>query len=149
EVTTLEWDDDHNVTKLTENNGAASTWTYDAKTGYPTEIKDAEAVRNGWPGTVLTYQRQLNGYVADLTEKTSPEGRKWTFGYEPDGDVAWVVDPIGNTTPTADDYKTTYTYDAWGQMLTATDANGNGTTNSNFDPNGYPQTITDADNKQT
>lgn len=43
-----------------------STWTYDAKTGYPTEIKDAEAVKNGTPGTVLTYQRQLNGYVADL-----------------------------------------------------------------------------------
>ncbi|MEU5726133.1 RHS repeat-associated core domain-containing protein, partial [Micromonospora sp. NPDC047738] len=149
EVTKLEWDDDHNVTKLTENNGAASTWTYDQKTGYPTEIKDAEAVKNGWPGTVLGYQRQLNGYVADLTEKTSPEGRKWTFGYEADGDLAWVVDPLGSTTPDPEDYKTSYTYDAWGQMLTAKDANGNVTTNSNFDPNGYPQTITDADTKQT
>ncbi|MFE9207587.1 RHS repeat-associated core domain-containing protein, partial [Micromonospora sp. NPDC007230] len=149
EVTKLEWDDDHNVTKLTENNGAASTWTYDQKTGYPTEIKDAEAVKNSSPGTVLTYQRQLNGYVADLTEKTSPEGRKWTFDYEADGDLSWVVDPLGSTTPDPEDYKTSYTYDAWGQMLTAKDANGNVTTNSNFDPNGYPQTITDADTKQT
>ncbi|OKI58008.1 hypothetical protein A6A27_07155 [Micromonospora sp. CB01531] len=149
EVTKLEWDNDHNVIKLTENNGAAATWAYDQKTGYPTEVKDAEAVRNGWPGTVLGYQRQLNGYVADLTEKTSPEGRKWTFGYEPDGDLSWVVDPIGNTTPATDDYKTSYTYDAWGQMLTATDANGNSTTYDKFDANGYPQTIIDADTKQT
>ncbi|MEV6815589.1 RHS repeat-associated core domain-containing protein, partial [Micromonospora sp. NPDC051296] len=94
-------------------------------------------------------QRQLNGYVADLIEKTSPEGRKHTFGYEDDGDLAWVVDPIGNTTPDPEDYKTSYTYDAWGQLLTATDANGNVTTNSQFDKNGYPQTITDALGKAT
>ncbi|MFC0032530.1 DNRLRE domain-containing protein [Micromonospora chaiyaphumensis] len=149
QVTKLGWDNDHNVTTLTEDNGAVSTWDYDTKTGYPTEIKDAEAVKNGWPGTTLTYQYQLNGYVADLVSKTSPKGRKWTFGYEADGDLSWVVDPIGNTTSDPDDYKTTYTYDAWGQMLTATDANGNGTSYDRFDPNGYPQTISDANQKQT
>ncbi|MBQ0894377.1 hypothetical protein KBX37_14940 [Micromonospora sp. U56] len=149
QVTKLSWDDDHNVTRFEEANGAVSTWTYDQKTGYPTETKDAEAVKNGTPGTVLTYQRQLNGYVADLTEKTSPEGRKHTFGYETDGDLAWLVDPMGNTTADPDDYKTSYTYDAWGQMLTAKDANGNATTNSSFDPNGYPQTMTDALTKST
>ncbi|MEV6816248.1 RHS repeat-associated core domain-containing protein, partial [Micromonospora sp. NPDC051296] len=94
-------------------------------------------------------QRQLNGYVADLIEKTSPEGRKHTFGYEDDGDLAWVVDPIGNTTPDPDDYKTSYTYDAWGQLLTATDANGNTTVNDLFDANGYPQKIIDAKTKAT
>ncbi|MET8232186.1 DNRLRE domain-containing protein [Micromonospora sp. NPDC005298] len=149
QLTKLEWDGDHNVTKLTEDNQAVSTWAYDAKTGYPTEIRDAEAVKNGTAGTVLTYQRQLNGYVADLTEKTSPEGRKWTFGYEPDGDLSWVADPIGNTTTDPDDYKTAYTYDAWGQMLTAIDAKGYSTVYNGFDSNGYPQTITDADQKQT
>ncbi|WP_405104077.1 DNRLRE domain-containing protein [Micromonospora sp. NBC_01412] len=149
EVTKLGWDSDHNVERLEEANGAVSTWAYDQKTGYPTEIKDAETVRNSWPGTALTYQRQLNGHIADLTEKTSTQGRKWTFGYEPDGDLSWVIDPVGNTTPAADDYKTSYTYDEWGQLLTATDANGNTTTNSDFDPNGYPNTITDAENSQT
>ena len=69
ETTALQWDDDHNVIRLEEDNGAVSTWVYDQKTGYPTETKDPEAVKNGTPGTVLTYQRQLNGYVADLTEK--------------------------------------------------------------------------------
>ncbi|MGK5441503.1 DNRLRE domain-containing protein [Micromonospora sp. URMC 105] len=149
ETTKLGWDDDHNVTRIEEANGAVSTWTYDAKTGYPTEIKDAEAVKNGTSGTVLAYQRQLNGYVADLTEKTSPEERKHTFGYEADGDLAWVVDPMGNTTADPEDYKTSYTYDAWGQQLTAKDANDNVTTNSSFDANGYPQTITDAETRAT
>ncbi|SCG67212.1 RHS repeat-associated core domain-containing protein [Micromonospora siamensis] len=147
--TKLGWDDDHNVIRLEETNGAVSTWTFDQKTGYPTEIKDAEAVKNGTSGTVLAYQRQLNGYVADLAEKTSPEGRKWTFGYETDGDLSWVVDPMGNTTADPDDYKTSYTYDAWGQQLTAKDANDNVTTNSSFDPNGYPQITTDAENRAT
>ncbi|MEV4465897.1 DNRLRE domain-containing protein [Micromonospora echinofusca] len=149
QTTKLGWDDDHNVIRLEKANQAVSTWAYDAKTGYPTEIRDAEAVRNGTPGTVLTYQRQLNGYVAELTGKTSPEGRKHTFGYEADGDLAWVVDPMGNTTTDPEDYKTSYTYDAWGQMLTATDANGNVTVNSNFDPSGSPRTIVDAKNKST
>ncbi|MCW3840636.1 DNRLRE domain-containing protein, partial [Micromonospora yasonensis] len=144
EVTKTGWDDDHNVIRLEEANGAVSTWAYDPKTGYPTEIKNAEAVKNGWPGTVLTYQRQLNGYVADLTEKTSPEGRKWTFTYTGEGDVATVTDPLGNTTATAGDYTSINTYDEWGQLLTAKDANGNVTTYSNYDPSGYPQTITDA-----
>ncbi|MBQ0901308.1 DNRLRE domain-containing protein [Micromonospora sp. U21] len=149
ETTKVEWDDDHNVKRFEENNGAVSTWQYDAKTGYPTLIKDAEAVKNGTSGTVLAYQHQLNGYVADLTEKTSPEGRKWTFGHETDGDLSWVVDPMGSTTSDPDDYKTSYTYDAWGQLLTATDAGKNTTVNSRFDLNGYPQTITDADSRAT
>lgn len=149
QTTKLGWDDDHNVIRLEEANGAVSTWAFDQKTGYPTEIKDAEAVRNGWPGTVLTYQYQLGGYVADLVSKTSPEGRKWTFGYEPDGDLSWVVDPVGNTTTDPDDYKTSYTYDAWGQLLTATDANGNTTRYDLFHPSGYPQAIIDAKQKQT
>ncbi|WP_446210444.1 golvesin C-terminal-like domain-containing protein [Micromonospora sp. IBSANI012] len=147
--TTLGWDDDHNVTTLIEDNGATSTWVYDAKTGYPTLIKDAEAVANGTPGTELKYQFQLNGYVADLVEKLSPERRKWTFGYENDGDLSWVVDPKGNTTSDPEDYKTSYTYDAFGQMLTATDANGNTTKNDLFDANGYPQKIIDAKTKET
>ncbi|GAA1874239.1 golvesin C-terminal-like domain-containing protein [Asanoa iriomotensis] len=149
ETTALQWDDDHNVIRLEEDNGAVSTWVYDQKTGYPTETRDAEAVRNGTPGTVLTYQRQLNGYVADLTTKVSPEGRTYTFGYETDGDLAWTVDPIGNTTTDPDDYKTSYTYDAFGQMLTATDANGNVTKNDLFDANGYPRKIIDAKTKKT
>ncbi|MCW3841999.1 DNRLRE domain-containing protein [Micromonospora yasonensis] len=144
EITKLEWDDDHNVNKLIENNTAAWSWTFDAKTGYPTEIKDAEAVKNGTNGTVLTYDGQLNGYVADLASRTSPQGRKWTFGHTATGDVQWVVDPVGNTTEDTEDYKTLYSYDAYGQLASVTDANGHVTLSSDYDANGLPKAVTDA-----
>ena len=149
ETTKLGWDTDHNAIRLEEANGAVSSWTYDPKTGYPTELKDAEANRNGTAGTVLTYQTQLNGYVADLATKTSPEGRKWTFGHTLEGDLASVTDPLGNTTTDPNDYTTSYTYDTYGQLLTAKDANGHTTTYGNYDPNGYPQTVTDPLNHAT
>ncbi|BBH66146.1 hypothetical protein ACTI_28310 [Actinoplanes sp. OR16] len=136
ETTKLTWDDQHNVVRLEEANGAASAWSYDPRTGYPTETKDALAVKNGYPGTILTYHTQLGGYVADLATKTSPEGRKWSFTYTAEGDIATVADPVGATT--------TSTYDGWGRLLTSTDANGNVTTYGDYDPSGYPRTITDA-----
>jgi RHS repeat-associated protein len=149
QTTRLAWDADNNVTRLEEANGAFSTWAYDPRTGYPTEIKDAEANANNTPGTTLTYQTQLDGHIADLIAKRSPEGRTSSFGYTLEGDLATVTDPLGTSTPTAGDDTTTYTYDTSGQLLTATDANGHASTNSNFDPNGYPQTITNALGKAT
>ena len=143
ETTKLGWDTDHNVIRLEEANGAVSTWVYDPKTGYPTEIKDAEQTRNGWPGTTLAYQSGLNGHWADLIAKQSSEGRRWTFGYDLEGNLTTVTDPLGTSTPAAGDYTTTNTYDAFGQQLSTKDANGHTTTNSDFDANGYPQSITD------
>ncbi|HZM81221.1 MAG TPA: DNRLRE domain-containing protein [Candidatus Limnocylindrales bacterium] len=145
----LAWDADNNVTRLEEPNGAFASWTYDPNTGYPLTIKDAEANANNTPGTVLAYQTQLEGHVADLIEKTTPEGRKWAFSYTLEGDLASAVDPLGTASADPNDFTTTYTYDTFGQMLTARDANGNVTTNSRFDNNGYPQTITDALGKST
>ncbi|MEU8804883.1 polymorphic toxin-type HINT domain-containing protein, partial [Spirillospora sp. NPDC048819] len=154
-TTKLGWDDDNNVTRLEEPPAttgatpAVSTWAYEPNTGYPTEIKDAEAVKNGWSGTTLTYQTGLGGHIADLISKQSPEGRTSTFGYTPEGNLSSVTDPLGNATSTEGDYTTTYTYDTWGQLKTATDANGHTTTNSDFGPTGYPKAITDALDKTT
>jgi RHS repeat-associated protein len=136
EITKLTWDGDHNVKELTEANNAVSTWEYDPKTGYPLTIKDAEAVKNNWPGTTLDYTTSLNGYIADLAAKTSPEGRKWQFGYDARGNLTTVTDPVGATSVN--------TYDTLGQLFTAKDANGNVTTYGEYHPSGYPQTITDA-----
>ncbi|MGW4799070.1 golvesin C-terminal-like domain-containing protein, partial [Nonomuraea sp. NPDC004297] len=144
ETTRLEWDPDHNVTKLTEANQAYATWTFDQKTGYPLEMKDAEANKNGTNPTTLAYQSFLNGYVADLTDKTSPEGRKWKFGYDAKGNLKTVTDPLGVETAAADDYTTTYDYDPLGQLTKSTDANQNATAFGDYDPSGYPRTITDA-----
>jgi RHS repeat-associated protein len=149
QTTKLAWDDDNNVTRLEEANTAVSTWTYDAKTGYPTGMKDAEANRNGWAGTVLSYQTGLAGNIADLTGMRSPESRLWTFSYTSEGDLASVTDPVGNATATSGDYTTLYTYDTWGQLLSVRDANGHTTRYGEFHPSGYPKIITDALNRAT
>ncbi|MCF6526090.1 DNRLRE domain-containing protein [Streptomyces sp. JJ36] len=144
ETTKLSWDAENNVTRLEEANGAVTTYAYDPKTGYPTETKDAEANANGTAGTTLTYATSLNGHVADLWQKTSPEGRTWQFGYDSYGNLTSVTDPKGVATTTTGDYTTTYAYDSHGRLTEATDAGGNTTTHSDFGPTGYPKTITDA-----
>ncbi|MGI5289165.1 DNRLRE domain-containing protein [Nonomuraea polychroma] len=144
ETTNLDWDADHNVERLTEDNGATTTWLYDQKTGYPLEIKDAEANNNVTNPTTLDYQYGLNGYVADLTGKTSPKGHTWAFSYDANGNLKTVTDPIGVSTTAAGDYTTSYEYDPVGQLTKIIDANDNPTTFTDYHPTGYPQKITDA-----
>ncbi|MDR6227190.1 golvesin C-terminal-like domain-containing protein [Desmospora profundinema] len=145
ETTELHWDADFNVDRLKEPNGAVTTWTYDGN-GLPLTQTDAE--NNARPESernsmTMEYEYSLNGYVADLVKKTSPEGRSHTFAYDAQGNLTTVTDPKG--------YETTYTYHGKGLLHEATDANGNPTVygdpeaeNNGFDPNGYPLTITDA-----
>lgn len=144
ETTTIGWDTDHNVTSLKEANDAVSTWRYDPKTGYPLEIRDAEAVANNTAATVLGYQTGLGGYTAELTSKTSPEGRKWVFAYDTKGNLTHVTDPKGVATPEIGDYQTVYTYDQYGQLATVTDANSNVTAYTDYHPTGFPRSTTDA-----
>ncbi|MEV6868092.1 DNRLRE domain-containing protein [Streptosporangium subroseum] len=144
ETVSLEWDPDHNVTKLTEPNNAYRTWTYDQKTGFPLEIKGAQANKNGWPATTLVYDTYFNGYVADLKTKTSPEGRKWAFTYDAVGNLKTVTDPAGTATETAGDYAVKYEYDALGLVSKAIDANGQETLFADYHPAGYPEKITDS-----
>ncbi|WP_424870352.1 DNRLRE domain-containing protein [Streptomyces sp. SAI-229] len=157
QTTKMAWDADNNVTYLEEANGARTAYCYDQKTGYPLWSRDAENNKSGIPpasdcapGTYpadaqrYSYQTRADGYAADLSTKTSPEGRTWQFGYDAFGNLKTVTDPKGVSTATADDYTTTYEYDSHGQLTRATDANGNPTTNSGFGPTGYPAKITDA-----
>ncbi|MFF5919869.1 DNRLRE domain-containing protein [Streptomyces flavochromogenes] len=159
----LAWDADNNVTYTEENNGAKTAYCYDQKTGYPLWKRDAENNKAGVPpssdcapgvypanSTRYVYQTRADGYSADLFTKTSPEGRKWQFGYDTFGNLKTVTDPKGvATTSVAGDYTTTYEYDAYGQLTRATDANGNADTNSDFGPTGFPRTMTDALNKSS
>jgi RHS repeat-associated protein len=144
EATELTWDADNKVVTAKAPNGALTNWTYDPRTGVPLSIRDPEATKNGTPAGTLGYQFGLGGYTADLTAKTSPEGRRWTFAYDAKGNLTSVTDPKGTATATAGDYQTTYTYDQHGQLLVATDANDNPTTYSDYDPVGYPRATKDA-----
>jgi RHS repeat-associated protein len=162
QVAKTSWDADNNVTYLEEDNGAKTAYCYDQKTGYPLWQRDAENNKAGVPpasdcapgtfpanSTQYTYQTRADGFAADLSTKTSPEGRKWQFGYDAFGNLTTVTDPKGVATTTAGDYTTSYDYDTYGHLTKATDANGNPTMNSEFGPTGYPAVITDALNKST
>ncbi|MGW4229846.1 golvesin C-terminal-like domain-containing protein [Streptomyces sp. NPDC004980] len=155
------WDADNNVTYMEEANGAKTAYCYDQKTGYPLWQRDAEQNKAGvpaqsdcapgvYPANAQKYEYQLrsDGFSADLSAKTSPEGRRWQFVYDGFGNLKTVTDPKGVATPSVDgDYTTSYEYDAYGQVAKGVDANGNPTTNSDFGPHGYPAKITDALNK--
>jgi RHS repeat-associated protein len=163
QTTKLAWDAGNNVTYLEEANGAKTAYCYDQKTGYPLWQRDAENNKGGVPAAAdcapgvypanaakYEYQTRIDGFAADLFTKTSPEGRKWQFGYDSFGNLKTVTDPKGvATTTVADDYTTTYEYNSYGLLTKAIDANGNATTNSGFGPTGYPATITDALGKGT
>lgn len=144
ETTKLAWDADNNVTRLEEANGAVTTWAYDPKTGYPLEQKDAEANKNGTEAQTFTYSTGLDGHIADLFQKKSPEGRTWQFGYDTRGNLTSVTDPKGVASATEGDYTSRTEYDTYGQVTRSIDANGNATVNSGFQPVGYPAEITDA-----
>ncbi|QLQ37610.1 DNRLRE domain-containing protein [Micromonospora robiginosa] len=149
QATILGWDADNNVSRLEEANGAISTWRFDQVTGYPLEIKDPEANKNNTSGLRMDYRYGLSGHTAELTDKYSPEGRHWNFGYDAVGNLTSVTDPKGTATSTAGDYTSSYTYDGVGRMLTGTDANDNLTRYADYDPVGYPKTITDPLTKVT
>ncbi|MGW0886121.1 golvesin C-terminal-like domain-containing protein [Streptomyces sp. NPDC002671] len=165
QTTKMSWDADNNVTYLEEDNGAKTAYCYDQKTGYPLWQRDAENNKAGVPDQTTTcvpdtskwpanaskyeYQTRADGFSADLFRKTSPEGRAWQFGYDSFGNLKTVTDPKGLATTTVGDYTTSYEYNSYGELTKATDANSHSTVNSDFDPNGYPKTITDALQKST
>ncbi|WP_338694773.1 DNRLRE domain-containing protein [Streptomyces sp. Q6] len=144
ETTKTAWDTDNNVTRLEEANGAVTTWKYDTTTGYPLEQKDPEANKNGTAAQTFTYSYGLDGHVADLFEKKSPEGRTYRFGYDTAGNLTSVTDPKGVASATEGDYTSRTEYDVYGQVVKETDANGHATRYSGFEPVGFPATITDA-----
>ncbi|WP_406400100.1 DNRLRE domain-containing protein [Streptomyces sp. NBC_00879] len=164
QTTKMSWDADNNVTYMEAANGAKAASCYDSKTGYPLRQWDPETTKS-WSSfnqtdycdpakypsgaTKFEYQTRLDGYSADLFRKTSPLGNVWEFGYDAFGNQTSVTDPEGVASATAGDYQSTTTYDAYGQPLTDTDANGHATTYADYGPHGYPATIKDALNNPT
>ncbi|MFD0366934.1 RHS repeat-associated core domain-containing protein [Streptomyces sp. NPDC127114] len=135
-TTRLTWDDDHNVTELREANGARTTWEYDHATGYPLTVTDPVANAGDRASTSLSYRTALGGHVADLVEKVSPEGRRWTFGHDAYGNLIRLTDPRG--------YTSRNVYDSAGRLMESVDARGGSTRFADFDPTGSPRRIIDA-----
>lgn len=101
-TTSLAWDGDHNVTRLTQPNGATARWHYDAKTGYPVKAWDPVAVATGGSPTRTSYAE----IPVDHDGSTGPQ--PGATGHLP----SRVTTPRGNTT--------TIDYDAFGNPTTVT-----------------------------
>lgn len=162
ETTSIAWTADRHVWKVTEPTGKYTEFSYNDN-GYLTDVWDQ--LRNR---TTLEYQNvavdandvstkwktgRTIAHISQLAKKTDPRGTatatptddyQYTFEYDAKGNLWKVVEPEG--TP---GFATTFTYNADGTLLTATNARSKTTTFSGYDANGLATTITDAKNQVT
>ena len=84
-----------------------------------------------------------------VISETDSDGDKTTYGYDANGNLAKIVDPRGNVTgANPADFTTDYTYDAAGRQLTSTDPLGHKTSYF-YDSVGNLATVTDANHHST
>jgi RHS repeat-associated protein len=151
-VTSLEWNSDFAVTKITEPNLKTRRFGYNDN-GYLTDVYDQ--LDNH---TILTYQNvaadgndtathwrvgRTIPHLSQLATKQDPvevaagSSTKWTFGYDTAGNLTTVTEPLYLSNPARN------TYNADGTVATSADFAGNVTTFSSYDDNGLPRTIID------
>ena len=87
-------------------------------------------------GNQITITR-TNGNNGNVTQLTSPNGRRVQFMYDASNRVTQAMDNVGRTV--------NYTYDAGGRLATVTDPKG-GVTQYTYDPSNRMLTIRDARN---
>ncbi|HYZ75915.1 MAG TPA: RHS repeat-associated core domain-containing protein [Gaiellaceae bacterium] len=88
-------------------------------------------------------------HISQLTSKTDPKGTatttagdfQWKFTYDAKGNVLTATDP--------ENFPETYTYNADGTVATDKDANNHTTTFASYDSNGLPTKIVDAKGQTT
>lgn len=127
------------------------------------------------PSRTSSYYYDSAAYPADMTRSVDANGNTIKDAYDADGDLTAVTDAAGDETeygyntagrrtsevtpngvtagtPVACTPPavgcTTYTYDAFGNLTSTTDANGH-TTSATFDADGNKISETDADNRKT
>ncbi|MFN8222177.1 MAG: LamG-like jellyroll fold domain-containing protein [Gaiellales bacterium] len=182
-VTTNVYDDAGRLSSSTDANSHTTSYTYDNANRVLTETQPDPDGAGALTSPVTTYTYDNAGNK--LTE-TDPRGNTTTFAYDnanrlvsttgpdPDGagplpapvttntydsngNLASTVEPRGNVSgANPDDYKTTYTYDAAGRVLTTTapDPDGAGsqvaaTTTNTYDNVGNLATVTDGNGHVT
>ncbi len=142
-------------TKITRPNGAVTTMTYDAKGNLLTSTDAIGAT------TVFTYEPIFN----QVKTIRDPKGNVTTVNYDPKGNPIEIIDALNNRTQMIYDSRglllsvtsavgtsvqTTsgFTYDARGNLLTATNPKSDVTTLA-YDGAGNVSTSTDVENRVT
>ena len=158
QVTALEWNTDFAVTKITEPNTKTRRFAYNDN-GYLTDVYDQ--LDNH---TVLTYQNlpadandtsahwrtgRTIPHLSQLASKQDPvdvaagNGTKWTFDYDPAGNLTTLTEPVYPNSPARN------TYNPDGTIATSADFKSNVTRFTSYDDNGQPTTIVDATDNAT
>ena len=106
----LKYDPDNNVTRLEDANGHATTYTYDHNGNV---LSSTDALGNT---QYYTYESTFN----NILSYTDKKGNVYHFSYDNRGNLTEMRTPLNTNT--------LFTYNAYGQVLTSTDANGNTTT---------------------
>lgn len=126
----FEYDANNNVTKRTDANGNATTYTYDAKGNVLKEIDpDGNA-------EIYTYEPNFN-FLKSLTDRN---GNTTTHTFDAKGNLTQRSKPLGIVEA--------FTYDAFGNPLTYSDGKGNITTYT-YDIHGNLTSIQDPENGTT
>lgn len=166
-ITKATYDTLGNVLTSTDATGVVTTNTYTA-TG------DLKTSSTPLAGTASVRTATL-GYgdaarPGDVTSRTDPNGKVWTYAYNTQGDLVSSTDPLGNKTTAVFDaagqrtsmtsprgnvagatpaqFTTSYTYNGYGQMLTSTDPLGH-VSKAGYDNNGNQTSSTDPLNRIT
>lgn len=141
--TSYSYDAQHNVTQVIRDAGnfnLTSSFSYDPVTGQVAESINPRSISTQMlydvNGNLDTVTRDALGspVVTDtqyntqgqLTQSTDADGIATAYEYDADGYMTRVYNP--NVLPADPQIETSYTYDARGNRLTQTDANGNTTT---------------------
>ncbi|TCP66496.1 DNRLRE domain-containing protein [Baia soyae] len=138
-TTKYEYDNDDNMIRLEEPNGAVTTWTYNEHK-QPLTKMDAEnnalSDASARKSTRYEYQMGMDGRVSELVKEISPEGREIRYTYDANGNMLTKQNGFG--------FGTTYEYGDGGLVKSTTNANGHTTFMSDYDPNGLAKEIKDA-----
>lgn len=138
-TTSFGYDSAGNLTSITRPGSNVTSYTYDGGgEGLRVSMTDPRSKT-----TTYGYDSSNN-----LTSVTDPDGNITSYGYDSTGRRTSIVDPRGNVSgcSCAANYTTSFTYNAAGQVLTATDQLGNVSTFT-YDDTGNRASLKTALNK--
>ena len=137
-VRSVAYDEVGNQVGETDALGRSASWIYDAM-NRPTSYTN-------FRGKTTSFAYDAAG---NLVSETTPLGKITTYAYDDDGRRVSSVEPRGNVAGAIpDDYRTTFAFDAAGNLTTTTDPLGNATATA-YDQNGRRASETDANTNAT
>jgi RHS repeat-associated protein len=169
-TTTYTYDALNDVTTIKDPKNVTTTRSYDTAGNL-----QSESTPIGGQTQITTYHYDDATHPGDITSKTDPLTKTWSYSYDSAGDLISSSDPLSDTTqycydgvgrrtatisplgtaasvtcatPAPAAHTTYLTTNAFGDALTATDPNGHQITRA-YDANRNVKTLTDPDNNPT